>query len=317
MAHSSGSCPVCTKPLLKGEDIVTCPSCGAQYHRACYQQAGDCVFSAQHGDGFEYKPPQPKEDPAAPKNEGGVLCPHCKTVNDARNIFCENCGQPLHAQAQPAGASGTAPPPPPQYGPFSPFSVYGPQRQYTGTISDIPANEWAEFVGSSAPAYLARLSSMERTKRKVSFMISPFFITPMYFAYRKMWFWAAVSLAATVLFTLPAVFYAMSLDGMAVPFGLSTGTWEVLSTVTYYLDIAMRLLFSMFGMYLFKQFAVKKIGAIRKETDGDAAYHDALIRKGGTSVPGVLCAIGLVVLASLGISWFAGDALLTYLGMLV
>lgn len=325
MSQPPGNCPVCQKPLLKGEDIVTCPSCGARYHRACYQQAGDCVFSAQHGNGFEYQPPQPKGE-AAPKNEGGVLCPHCKTVNDARNIFCENCGQPLHAQTAGQGAQAGAPPPP-QYGPFNPFTGgqgragagwgYGPQRQYSGTIEGIPANEWAEFVGSSAPVYLARLSSMERNKSKVSFMFSAFFVSPMYFAYRKMWFWAAISLLGTILFYLPTLLLASASGGLAVPFGLSAATLETVAIVANYLDLGMRLLFGMFGMLLFRRFAAKKMGAIRQQAADDGAYHDTLIRKGGTSIPGVLVAFGIIFVFVSIAYWLMGDVLIEYMNSLL
>ena len=42
-------CPVCKEPLRDGEDIVSCPQCGAPHHRACWQQTGHCFFDADHG----------------------------------------------------------------------------------------------------------------------------------------------------------------------------------------------------------------------------------------------------------------------------
>ena len=35
-------CPVCGVPFRSGDDIVVCPECGAPYHRACYQEKGEC-----------------------------------------------------------------------------------------------------------------------------------------------------------------------------------------------------------------------------------------------------------------------------------
>ncbi len=57
MSLPQGPCPVCDKDFKDGDDIVICPSCGAPYHRACYQQVGQCVFTARHasGDG-QYEP---------------------------------------------------------------------------------------------------------------------------------------------------------------------------------------------------------------------------------------------------------------------
>ena len=322
MDHTPGNCPVCNKPLRKGEDIVTCPSCGAQYHRACYGQAGNCVFSAQHGPGFEYAPPgQADTKPAAAKNQGGVLCPHCQTVNEAKNIFCENCGQPLHTNVRRASAAGPATgpaAPPPLFGGTGgayagPMAWgYGPQAAYSGTIAGVPSAEWAEFVGSAAPVYLPRLAAMERQKSKVSFLFSAFFISPVFFAYRKMWNWAALSLLATLVFFVPQLVMIAATQGMALPFALPLETLQIISSVASYLDLGMRLAFGMFGLFLYQGFASKKIAQIRKENTGNLEYHSALIRQGGTSSLGAALVVGAVFASSMVAYYFMGDALQAY-----
>ena len=321
MSQLSGTCPVCQKPLLKEEDIVTCPSCGARYHRACYQQVGDCVFSAQHGPGFEYPPPAASEESSAPQDDKGTLCPHCQTVNQASHIFCENCGKPLHA-AEPAfsAAANSGAPPAPRPTSFSPFSGsfptnlwgYGPQNQYAGAIDGISANEWAEFIGSSAPVYIPRLTLLERQKHKISFLFSAFLISPAYFAFRKMWGWAAISLAATLVTMLPQLFLAAASQGQVLPIELSLDTWSFIAMVANYINLAMQLFFGMFSLSLYKGFAAKKMRALRQEADNDANYHDALIRKGGTSTAGVLLVMAALVLFGFITALFFGNSYIAY-----
>ena len=62
MDYKGCKCASCHKVLKEGDDIVICPECGAPYHRECYAAEGRCVFSAKHGKGFEYVPPEAKPD---------------------------------------------------------------------------------------------------------------------------------------------------------------------------------------------------------------------------------------------------------------
>ncbi|MFR2561998.1 MAG: RING finger protein [Anaeromassilibacillus sp.] len=68
MDYTGLKCPVCGKPFTSDDDIVVCPECGAPYHRACYQQAGHCIFQEKHGTPDAWKPRKskrkqtPKED---------------------------------------------------------------------------------------------------------------------------------------------------------------------------------------------------------------------------------------------------------------
>lgn len=114
-------CPVCSQPLNEQDDIVVCPECGAPYHRACYKQAGHCIFEEKHAEGFSYLP----EPERADEPESFVLCPRCGKSNPAGAPACGNCGTRLpqpeeitDAATDPASdaAAHTDPvPPPPAY----------------------------------------------------------------------------------------------------------------------------------------------------------------------------------------------------------
>ena len=68
--QTARECVFCHKPLTEQDDVVVCPECGAPYHRACYEQAGRCVFTEKHGAGFAYH--APGEAPGAQQGPSGA-----------------------------------------------------------------------------------------------------------------------------------------------------------------------------------------------------------------------------------------------------
>ena len=55
------------------------------------------MFSAKHGKGFEYVPPEAKPD----VNANGPICPVCHAQNPPDTLFCERCGQPMRGGVPP------------------------------------------------------------------------------------------------------------------------------------------------------------------------------------------------------------------------
>lgn len=88
-------CPVCQKKFTENDDIVVCPVCGAPYHRACYEQAGACVFPELHEKGEEWMPPKREEAPPVSSQIKDVECWKCGTLNDRSARFCTGCGAML------------------------------------------------------------------------------------------------------------------------------------------------------------------------------------------------------------------------------
>lgn len=100
MDYKGCKCASCHKVLKEGDDIVICPECGAPYHRECYAAEGRCVFSAKHGKGFEYVPPEAKPDVNA--NGPIALC----AMHRTRPTRCSANGAASHARGRtaPGGA---------------------------------------------------------------------------------------------------------------------------------------------------------------------------------------------------------------------
>lgn len=341
MSHPKGECPVCQKRFQEGDDVVICPKCGAPYHRECYQKAGQCVYANKHGDGFEYKAPKGSQevDEHEEGSSSGILCQNCKTVNAARNIFCEQCGAALHAdyRAYSAGpATGNAQSPFGRPGgnqqgraqqgyrqqgneyqqPFALFgnaNTYPPPGSLAGEIDGIPKADWATFIGNSVPNYLAKLSQQVARKTKLGFLFSPFFFSSFYFAYRKLWGWAAISLVTYFITQVPSFIQIFTLAGIISIPGLGTETLATLVTVMYYAGLVRRVLFCVFALYLYRRHAAKKMTDLKAQSDGDADYQQALRSKGGVSIAGAVIVGVIIIAASYIVAYLGGNPLMEYL----
>ncbi len=311
MATSKGECQLCKKTLGPTDDVVICPDCGAPYHRECFQKNGKCVYESRHGGGFEYKPSGAIQTAAGEK---GAVCPQCGTVNSRENLFCESCGRPLGRAAPPR--LSTVPPgagempgegTQPLFG-GTPFSYSAPFASLEGEIDGIPKEEWATFIGRSHAAYIPKLSLQQVRGSKIAFSFSAFLFPSMYFAYRKLWKWSALAFLSLLLLLVPS---ALALLGeVGVLPGMPVDALRVAGNITSYVNLASRMLFSLFSLHLYRQDAVKKIRALKEKKLESADYAAALSRAGGVNVVGPI----LVAAVFIGLYvWFyivGGEAIM-------
>lgn len=307
--HTGCECSVCHQAFQSGDDIVVCPDCGAPYHRACYEKAGGCVYSARHSEGFEWDPPH--------KAVEDVACPRCGTANHADNSYCKNCGAPLKTQdsstaSGSTGASGAA------YrtgagtgantAAFDYESFY--RTPYTGAyrpaidpnekMDDIPAAEWAAYIGPSSRTYLNVFKQMELLHRKHSVSFSAMLFGPFYFFYRKAWKPAFLFLAAELVLNIPSLLNLLQVSGSTLAPALSAGALSALSWAASIASFVLMAIRGMYGFYFYKKSAAERIRRIQ------AAYPDpekrsfVLSAQGGISVAAVVGAfVGLMVFGSL------------------
>lgn len=307
--HTGCECSVCHQAFQSGDDIVVCPDCGAPYHRACYEKAGGCVYSARHSEGFEWDPPH--------KAVEDVACPRCGTANHADNSYCKNCGAPLKTQdsstaSGSTGASGAA------YrtgagtgantAAFDYENFY--RTPYTGAyrpaidpnekMDDIPAAEWAAYIGPSSRTYLNVFKQMELLHRKHSISFSAMLFGPFYFFYRKAWKPAFLFLAAELVLNIPSLLNLLQVSGSTLAPALSAGALSALSWAASIASFVLMAIRGMYGFYFYKKSAAERIRRIQ------AAYPDpekrsfVLSAQGGISVAAVVGAfVGLMVFGSL------------------
>ncbi|MFV0352209.1 MAG: RING finger protein [Oscillospiraceae bacterium] len=331
MANNFSFCPECEKAFRPGDDIVFCPECGAPYHRDCYQNLGHCKFDDKHAAGFEYSEPgapaphapQP-QDPFSPNagsaqvppqapfmgNNGSAqrpaTCPTCGTINTPGTIFCVRCGTPLHGA--PRAAS-------------SPFSFNnGPMGANFGaapypadaTIDDIPLRDWNTYIGSSSSSYIPRLMQQQQRNSKTSFMFSAFVLGPFYYAYRRMWGWAALSFALWLIPSFASIIQIMIELNNPLVASFSPDTFAIIYNIITFLDLVLRSVSGIFALYLFRRSAGKKMKTLREKNPDDAQYYPALTAKSGPSAAGVLLVIAAVFIVSFALVPFVGSDISTY-----
>ncbi len=322
-------CPVCGKPFQETDDIVVCPQCGAPHHRECWKQEGHCHFESSHGTGQQWKRPEPSPaspagtpatDPAGPSANtsaaGGKTCPYCGYSNTQYAEFCSRCGREIPSadwNSQPSSASppvgpGVSPPGS-AYGEYAPFHMptvdpYGgvsPQE----TIEEIPAEEWLSYVTVNTTYYLPRFKHISQGK-KASWNWPAFLITPYWLMYRKNYLAGALVLLFTVLktFVQNVVFYRFLITDtittsadyfnafQAAFMDESKQPFITIMLLLMLAEIALRVLFGLFGNYIYYQTALRRIQQLRwKNPD---TYRAQLAPAGGVSF--VFAALSYVVL---------------------
>ena len=164
--YDGAKCPVCNSYLMKEDDIVVCPECGAPHHRDCWNYLGHCGCEELHKKGETWKPPkteQPRSDNpnenyrqgtsySNAQNTQGVICPVCHEKNPPNTLFCNRCGNPLMQQENNQSYQSPFGNMPPMSGfGFSPVSI-DPLGglQADERIEDVSAKDLAAVVGQNS-----------------------------------------------------------------------------------------------------------------------------------------------------------------------
>ena len=181
MKYTGVKCPVCHEVFDDNSDVVVCPDCGTPHHRDCYNKIGECAFESKHQDNFTFVNPNKPEEPAAPKVE----------VKEAQKLTKEN--MPVNGVIGEMGYD--------QEGNSLP--VY---REIKGNekIGNYTVDDYASVVQKNTYKFIPRFLKMDKTGKKVSWNWAAFFLGPLYFAYRKMWKYAIITLLCILI--IPAIF---------------------------------------------------------------------------------------------------------------
>ena len=337
--HKNAVCPVCKELLTEQDDVVVCPECGAPYHRACYKEAGRCLYEELHGTGFAYLPDPAPEEEEAPQ----VLCPRCHKSNPADAHACGNCGTPL-TPAENARPFDPTPayrrsradvnPDTEKFRPldsgrvrfgfdadedeFDPDAALRAQLDAADirddeTIDGFTLKEWLSYIGPSAPLYLFRFKQMDRSRHGRAFSLAAALFAPVYFLYRKMWGWGVLALLGKLLCLLPSLLVMLELYGLTPALPFTDAQLQQYSLYLTYLDFALSFFWGMAAFTLYRRRCVRDIGQIKAAfaaqapagDEGDSLYM-RLARAGGVSLVGVtvLGALGLLLyLPSMFMLW--------------
>jgi Protein of unknown function (DUF2628). len=241
--YTGSKCPVCGRAFAAHDDIVVCPECGAPYHRACYVEAGKCVFADKHGAHYTWAPPQAETDGDAHNDEHVRHCPRCGCPNSEHALFCQHCGMSLSANQQ--GPYGF-----PQNGEVPPYGTPGDPNQPNGfptggipdaqipfifdpmggvnpnePIDGIPAGDLAKLVQNNTQYYLPTFMNQRKFGHN-RFNFSAFLFSGGWMLYRKQYRLGTIitsvmaalyllSMYVTVTFTSPLYSSLMQQAGIA------------------------------------------------------------------------------------------------------
>ncbi len=277
-------CEGCGKPLTLQDDIVVCPDCGAPYHRVCYEKLGQCIHRPAHAAGYEWKFPYEESQLRT--------CPSCgeRTLRDEETCRC--CGAVLPPEGQE---------PPSSRGSGEETFDYSQMYRQFGTSADpekeffedafgkeakmdgIDRQDWLDYIGPAAPAYLAAYSRMQLQKSKISMSFSALLFGPFYFFYRKAWKPAFGFLAAELLLAAPTFIEMLQLSGSALAPAMSASALTVFARVCSVLSFVLMLVRGMYGKWLYRKSAADHIRRIQSEFP-DAQQRQAVLRaQGGVS----------------------------------
>lgn len=308
--YKNCKCSVCHQSLSEHDDIVVCPECGAPYHRACYERAGACVYQSRHGAAFSFA------DTEEGERSHMVACPSCGAQNSPDNIFCERCGAALRPQncRHGNGAPQEQERPPVHgfgaqgFGGRGGFAATDPLggHQFAAEYDGISTADWSAYIGQSSPYYLYQFDRMDAHGRKTSVCWSALLFAPVYFCFRRMWGWGMLSLAASILFSVPNFFIMFQMLGLPIGNLISPAALDTLSNVFWVLQWAVSVLFALFAYYLFRRNAARKIRSMRAASSSEAEFQARLQRRGGPAIWGAALVVGIWVLVSLCITLYIG-----------
>lgn len=269
MDYIGEKCPVCGEVFKAEDDIVVCPECGAPHHRACYAIENKCAYSAEHSKGKKW-------EPKAEGKLGIKVCPVCHFNNIGNVSNCQRCGTELKdiTPVQPEINSNN------EEDEFDrikesmfksedladPIKFLGYDEEED--MGGVTMKEMADFVGTNNFYYLPRFKRMKDEGLKPSFNITSLLFPTLYFANRKMWFWAILAACLGILFNLPAdilLYKADFPDDMSKFITENKQLLNTISDIFIGFDMAVRALACFFANWLYFRFSLRKIKKKRSE----------------------------------------------------
>jgi hypothetical protein len=299
-------CVACGIEFKDGDDIVVCPECGSPHHRACYKAMNSCANEALHGtDDCWHSSAELKAEEKPEKKF--VVCPACHFPNALDEETCIRCGYSLADMDEDEEDEEAG------FGIPRPYLGFNPDEDMGGA----PLRDVSDFVRTNTIYYIPIFKRMKDTGRSISFNLISFIFPPVYFANRRMWFWALLSLIVTVLLSMPIAVSYLIADGIETSYSVFPAdviqkiydNRRVLTTLIEACNIAdllIRLVFCLFSNKLYFRFVLKSLRKLRSRSSGELTRAE-ISQAGGVKLINTL----LVVVLSLALTFAAMYA--TYL----
>ena len=285
MKYKGEKCFYCNEVFNDNDDVVVCPKCGTPYHRECYKQAGSCINHHLHELGESWK--GTVEQPAEP--EKPVINNNDNISDEQAEAFKETLGFDL----------------------TKPFMGLDPDEDFEGA----KMNEIFAFVKTNTIYYIPLFKKMKSMGSKVSFNLSSFLFPYFYFANRKMWLMALVSVFVTLFLQIPSFLISLSdniayglLDESMVQYAQSVfhnlltfieNNYHTIEIFAWACNIGIyvfRLAMCLFANWLYYRFTIKSINKLKFRFPDTARRMSVISNAGGTNTLNIFL-IALIIFA--------------------
>ncbi len=310
MNYIGEKCPVCHKVFTGDDDIVVCPECGSPHHRECFKLENKCAYEDRHSTGYKWQRTSAGENSGS-SGESTVNCPVCHFPNKSADDVCVRCGFKLQPEAREnsqghqeygygqfqgqgaphgmfRGADGN-----PDLGSILSYMGFDPNEDMGdgSTLKDV-----SSFVGPNTLYYIPIFKRMKDFGTKISFNLSCLIFPNLYFANRKMWFWAILATILEIICSLPTMLVYMAgmiSDGvfsMAGAEAISSFVSSHKNDLIFFSEIfniafwAVKIICCIFGNWLYYRFSLSSLKKLRiRGIDGTS--HPAVVMVAGGSKP--------------------------------
>ena len=301
MNYIGEKCVACGEIFAEGDDIVVCPECGSPHHRACYKAANKCANSALHGTDESWQSSAAAVHEEEKNDKKFVICSACHFPNSLDAETCVRCGADLSDEDEDTEESYQG------FGVPRPYLGFNPEEDMGGS----PLKDVADFVRTNTIYYIPIFKRMKDTGRSISFNLISFVFPPVYFANRRMWFWAVLSLVTTVLLSMPLAVSYLIADGLDTSYSIFPAeiiekiyeNRHLLSTlvnVCNAADMLIRITFCLFSNKLYYRFVLKSLKRLRARSEGELRREE-IFAAGGVRILNTV----LVIVMSLALTFLA------------
>ncbi len=290
MSYYTGEeCLICRKKFTDNDDVVVCPECGTPYHRECYTQTGHCVNEALHKSHGSWM----AENMAMKKsaNAENKICRRCLFPNKADAQTCEKCGMKL-------GDNDTVR-----------FDVNdnkkiiinsdSPENYYGLDVSEtmdkegkITLGEMADYVDSNKLFYIAVFKRLKNASAKISLNLIAFLFPELYFASRKMYFWATVAFILKFVlgipFTISNIISYNMLSNTVVSYLQAHPINAVVSNLCRYFSLVIQFVAGLAANALYYRHVIVRLKKLRTQYPDYTRYRAKVKEEGGVSLASML-----------------------------
>jgi len=284
MKYKGEKCFFCNEEFQDNDDVVVCPECGTPYHRHCYEEAGSCINHSLHESGESWKGEHSADDEVKTDDKQDIQ----STLNDTDSALNQS-------EAEFSGGSEN------EFIRFDlnkPFFGLDPNEDFEG----VRMSELFAFVKTNTMYYIPLFKKMKSMGSKISFNLTSFFFPYFYFANRKMWFMALISVFVMLILQIPAVLINLS-DSISYGFfdeSMIHYVKNVLSNLLSFIEnnyntietfawacnligYAFRIAMCLFGNWLYYRFTIKSVNKIKLRCPDSSRSMSIISNSGGTS----------------------------------